>query len=214
MRLFLSSYRAGKHDKNLLEFIAGITKIAVITNAKDYKTPQERRLKIEDNFNYYRSIGLEPHEIDLRPYFHKPGAEKLLEKHNFVWLAGGNVFLLRRALRYTDLDKFFYDAIRKNEIILGGESAGAISMGPTLRYSEMDSDEDSPDYLPQGYQKKVLWDGLDLVNYVPVPHYQDPEYGDEIDHYIARLDAAGIGHKEMTNDQAIIINGSNEVFLG
>jgi dipeptidase E len=213
MRLFISSYRAGKHDDKLREFIGGIDKIAVITNAKDYKTPQDRKLKIEENFDYYRSIDLEPTEIDLRPYFHKPGAEKLLTKHNFVWLAGGNVFLLRRALNYTGLDKWLYDAVRKNEIILGGESAGAIIMGPTLKYSEMDTDEDSPNYIPEGYDKDILWDGLDFVNYVPVPHYKTPDYGDEIDRYIARLDKKGIPHKDMTDEQAIIINGDKEEFL-
>ncbi|HSW78487.1 MAG TPA: Type 1 glutamine amidotransferase-like domain-containing protein [Candidatus Babeliales bacterium] len=128
MRLFISSYRAGKHDDKLIKFVGGIHKVAVITNAKDYKTPEDRREKIEDNFNYYRSIGLEPTEIDLRLYFHKPGAEKLLAKHSFIWLAGGNVFLLRRALSYTGIDRYLYDKVRQNEVILGGESAGAVIM--------------------------------------------------------------------------------------
>jgi dipeptidase E len=213
MRLFLSSYRAGKHDTELSKLLGGINKIAVITNAKDYKTPGGRRERIEENFEYYRSIGLEPTEIDLRPYFHKPGAEKLFSNHNFVWLAGGNVFLLRRALKYTGLDKFFYDKVRQNEIILGGESAGAIIMGPTLRYSEVDTDEDSPNYIPDGYDKQVIWEGLDLVNYVPVPHYQTPDYIG-IDDYIKNLDKENIPYKKMTDDQAILINGDREKFLG
>lgn len=214
MRLFLSSYRAGIHDKELLEFIGGINKIAVIMNAKDYKTPEDRREKIEDNFNYYRSLGIEPTEIDLRPFFHKPGAEKLLSKHNFVWLAGGNVFLLRRALCYAGLDSYLYDKVRKNEIILGGESAGAIIIGPTLKYSEMETNEDSPSYIPEGYSKDVIWDGLGFISYVPVPHYQTPDYGSEIDKYIELLDKNSIAHKEMTDDQAILINGDKEEFLG
>jgi dipeptidase E len=215
MRLFLSSYRAGKHDDKLREFIGKIDKVAVVTNAKDYKTLEGRKIRIEENFDYWRSMSVKPAEIDLRPYFHKPGAEKLLSKHNFIWLAGGNVFLLRRALSYTGLDHYFYDALRKNEIILGGESAGAIIMGPTLKYSEMEADghEDSPDIVPEGYRAEVIWEGLDLIDYVPVPHYQDPDYGPEIDEYIARLEKAGLPYKAMTNDQAIIINGDKEEFL-
>jgi dipeptidase E len=213
MRLFLSSYRAGQHDNELREFIGKIKQVAVITNAKDYKIPVDRKLKIEENFDYFHSIGLEPTEIDLRPYFHKPGTESLLKNHNFIWLAGGNVFLLRRALKYTGLDKFLYDQVSKNEIILACESAGAIIMGPTLKYSEMDNDEDSPDYIPQGYSKKIIWSGLDLVSYVPVPHYKTPDYGAEIDKYIEHLDKASIPHKEMTDEQAIIINGDKEEFL-
>jgi len=213
VRLFLSSYRAGKHDDKLLEFIGKINKIAVITNAKDYKTPRDRKLKIKENFDYYRLIGLEPTEIDLRPYFHKDGAEKLFAKHNFIWLAGGNVFLLRRALKYSGVDRYLGDIVRKNEIILGGESAGAIIMGSTLKYSEIDTPEDSPHTRPEGYDKTIIWEGLNLVSYVPVPHYKTPDYEDEIDKYIAQLDAHKIAHKDMTDDQAIIINGDKEEFL-
>jgi dipeptidase E len=213
MRLFLSSYRAGRHDDKLREFLGGIDKVAVITNAKDYKTPQDRRNKVEENFDYLRTIGLRPTEVDLRPNFHKPDAEKLLAKHNFVWLAGGNAFLLRRALKYADLDKYLYDNVRKNEIILAGESAGAIIMGPTLKFSELDTDEDSPHYIPEGYDKEIIWSGLDFVSYVPVPHYKALDYGEEIDKYIKALDKNSIPHKEMTDDQAIIINGAKEEFL-
>jgi dipeptidase E len=212
MRLFLSSYRAGRHDNELRKFLGNISKVAVITNAKDYKTAKDRREKIEDNFNYYRSIGLEPTEIDLRPYFRKSGAKKLLSKHDFVWLAGGNVFLLRRALRQSGLEPVLGDGVRKNEIILGGESAGAIIMGPTLKYSEADTDEDSPDYIPEGYGKEVIWEGLDFITYVPVPHYQTPDYIG-IDDYVKNLDRERIPYKTMTDNQAIIINGDKEEFL-
>lgn len=213
MRLFLSSYRAGKYERQLLELVGKGTKLAFVSNAKDYKDPVERQLKVQESIDYWQSIGLKAGEVDLRPYFHRSGAEKLLADYNLVWLAGGNVFLLRRALSYSGLDKFLYDAVRKNEIILGGESAGAIIMGPSLKYSEMDTDEDSPNYIAAGYDKEILWDGLDLVNYVPVPHYKTPDYGPEIDEYIAKLDKADLLHKDMTDDQAILINGGKEEFL-
>jgi dipeptidase E len=213
MRLFLSSYRAGKYDNELLQLVGKGTEIAYISNAKDYKEPADRQAKIEENFGYWRSIGLKPVEIDLRPYFHKPGAEKLLAKHNFIWLAGGNVFLLRRALSYTGLDRHFYDAVRKNEIILGGESAGAIIMGPTLRHSEVENDlEDSQHYAPEPYSKEVIWEGLELIDYVLVPHYKSGGYIG-IDEYVANLEKDKIPYKTMTDDQAIVINGFDEKFL-
>jgi dipeptidase E len=212
MRLFLSSYRAGKHDADLRELLGKIDKVAVITSAKDYKTPEGRKVRVQENFDYWKSLDIEPTEIDLRPYFHKPGAEKLLAKHNFIWLAGGNVFLLRRALNYTGLDRYFYDAVRKNEIILGGESAGAIIMGPTLKYSETEEDEDSPAYVPDGYEKQTVWEGLQLVDYVPVPHHNSPGYIG-IEEYIKNLDKEKIPYKTMTDAQAILINGDKEEFL-
>lgn len=214
MRLFLSSYRAGKHEAELKSFIGNINKIAVITNAIDYKTPEDRDFRLNENFEYYRSQGLEPTEVDLRSSFHKEEAEGQLKGFQFIWLAGGNVFLLRRALKYAGLDKYLTSKVKNDEIILGGESAGAIVMGPTLKYSQMDTNEDSPNYIPDGYHDGVIWDGLSLVNFVPIPHYLAEDYGDEINRYIQRLDKVGIPHREMTNDQAIVINGDKEEFLG
>jgi dipeptidase E len=212
MRLFLSSYRAGKHDDKLLEFLNGINDVGVITNAKDYKTPEGRAQRVGESFDFFKSLGVQPTEIDLRPYFHKDGADKLLDKHRFIWLAGGNVFLLRRALKYTGLDKSLRDKVTPDKIILGGESAGAIIVGPTLKYSEVDTDEDSPNYIPAGYDKEAIWSGLNLVDFVPVPHYQTPDYIG-IDDYIKNLEKDNIPHKKMTDDQAIVIYGEKEEFL-
>ncbi|HEU4607243.1 MAG TPA: Type 1 glutamine amidotransferase-like domain-containing protein, partial [Chitinophagaceae bacterium] len=189
-------------------------KVAVVTNAKDYKTPQEREVKVKELLEYLSDLGLRTTEVDLRKYFSNHAAlEKTLKKYQAIWLAGGNVFLLRRALKQSGLDKILYDKVRKNELIYGGESAGAIVAGPTLKFSEMEGDEDDPQYIAEGYDSKVLWDGLNFVNYVPVPHYLDSDYGADIDEYIERLNNAGIAHKNMTNAQAIIINGDKEEFL-
>lgn len=215
MRLFLSSYRAGRYDHRLREFLGTTNKVAVITNAKDYKSFDDRRSKIAENFQYFRSVGLEPTEIDLRPYFFKSGTAKLLTNHSFVWLAGGNAFLLRRALAYSGMDRFLFDQARSNKIILAGESAGAIVTGPTLRYSEMDvaGHEDSPDFIAPGYQKEVIWEGLGLVDYVPVPHYESPDYKKEIKRYMKLLEVNYIPYKAMTDEQAIIIDGDKQEFL-
>lgn len=215
MRLFLSSYRAGRHEHRLREMLGPISKVAVITNAKDYKPPHERRAKVAENFDYYRSIGLEPTEIDLRPYFHQTGAHKLLANHEFIWLAGGNAFLLRRALAYSGLDKFLYDQVRWNEYILAGESAGAIVTGPTLRFSEMDAagHEDSAAFISPGYRKEIIWEGLDFIAFVPVPHYKARGYRKEVDRYLKLLERNSIPHKAMTDNQAILINGAHEEFL-
>lgn len=214
MRLFLSSYRAGKYDQKLLEFIGDIKKVAVITNAKDYKPPEDRQAKIEDNFSYYRSIGIEPTEIDLRPYFHKPGASELLKGFEFVWLAGGNAFLLRRALYYAGLDEYLISAVKNNSIIYGGESAGTIMASPTLRGSEDDStNEDDPRYIPEGYDKEILWDGLGFIDYVLVPHYQSPEIGESIEGYIRYLEKRNIPYRKITDEQALIVDGEREQLL-
>jgi dipeptidase E len=213
MRLFLSSYRAGNHPDRLTELFGKGTKVGVITNAKDYKIPKGREAKVKENFDYMGKIGLKPEEIDLRKYFDGQGDIKHdIRKYTAFWMQGGNVFLFLRALRQSGLEPILADLVRKNEVVLGGESAGAIIMGPTLKYSEVDTDEDSPNYIAQGYNKDVIWEGLDFINYVPVPHYQTPGYIG-IDDYIKNLYKEKIPYKKMTDDQAISINGDKDEFL-
>jgi dipeptidase E len=213
MRLFLSSFRAGKHAKELIKLVGSGTEFAYISNAKDYKNSGDRKAKIKENLDYWRSIGLKPVEVDLRPNFHKSGAEGLLKNYGFIWLGGGNAFLLRRALSYTGADRYLYDAVRKNEVILGGESAGAIITGPTLRFSEVENDmEDSQFYTPEPYLKNVIWEGLNLVDFVPVPHFDSPGYVG-IDEYVDNLEKEKIPYKKMTDEHAILINGDKEEFL-
>jgi len=214
MRLFLSSYRAGSYDDKLLEFLGNINKVAVITNAKDYKPSEERKIKVEENLDYFRSLGIEPTEIDLRPYFHKKDAEKMFDGFDFVWLAGGNAFLLRRALKYTGVDKFLITEVKKGSLIYGGESAGEILACPTLHGSEDDSgNEDDPNYIPRGYDEKVLWDGLGFINFVLVPHYKNPDIGESIEGYISYLKKHNITFETITDDEVFIVDGEKQEFL-
>lgn len=214
MRLFLSSYRAGNYPGKLVELFGKNTRVAVITNAKDYKPPKEREIKVKEVLDFFLDLGLKPDELELKKYFtSQVNWNSEMDSYQSVWLAGGNVFLLRRALKQSGIDKFLYDSVRKNEIIYGGESAGAMVAGPTLRYSEMEGDEDNPNFVTEEYEKEILWDGLHFIDYVPVPHHRAPDYGLEIDSYIHRLDGASIPHKEITDNQAIVINGFKEEFL-
>lgn len=217
MRLFLSSYRAGGHNAELLDFLRGIEKVAFISNAKDYKTQAERNISMRENFDFWQSLRIEPSEVDLKPYFHKTGAEKLLDGFDFVWLAGGNAFLLRRALKYSGLDKYLIGRVRSGSLAYGGESAGAILAAPTLRGSE-DEDtpdhEDDPNYVPKGYDRKVLWDGLGFLDFVPVPHYQSADVGESIVGYIKYLDEHKIPRKTIREDQVLIVDGGSSRVLG
>src|SRR4051812_39310919 len=112
MRLFLSSYQAGRHSDRLVELLGGIKRVGIITNAKDYKTPEGRQERVGEIFDFFKSIGMEPEEIDLRPFFNKSGAQERLSKYKFIWLAGGNTFLLRRALRYSEIDHCLVDKVQ------------------------------------------------------------------------------------------------------
>jgi dipeptidase E len=209
MRLFLSSYRAGNYNEKLVELFGENTKVAVITYAKDDKDFQERNESVEEVVKFLKTLGFKPVEIDLKKYFKKSDfAEEDLKKYQAVWVAGGNTFVLVRALAQSGAGKVFGDMVRKNKIIYGGESAGAILAAPTLTGTQFGDD---PAVVPEGYKNKVIWRGLNLIAYHIVPHYESAWEGasDMID----ELKNKDLEYKTITDDQVIVINGSKEEFL-
>jgi dipeptidase E len=208
MRLFLSSYRAGNYDRELAGLVGG-AETAVITNAKDHKAPEERSESVDSILDFLAQLAIKPVELDLRPYFNESDRlESVLRKYQAVWVAGGNTFILRRALKLSQADRLLYDMVRKNEIIYAGESAGAILATPTLTGVEHGDD---PNLVPAGYPNETISSGLDFISYHIVPHYQSEWEGAE--GMIMELKKKGLDYKTLTNEQAILINGDREEFL-
>jgi dipeptidase E len=206
MQLFLSSYRFGNFESGLLEIVGENAHVGVVTNAKDYKSESERMTSVKDLFQSFSEIGITPHEIDLRRYFGNTEDMTLeLEKYDFVWLAGGNTFVLRKALKYSGADTHIAERVRNNTLLYGGESAGAIMATPTLKGVEFGDD---PYSIPAGYKDEEIWDGLGLVPFCIVPHYESGWEGDE--RMIDTLEAERLPYKTLTDSQVLIISDSGE----
>lgn len=209
MRLFLSSYRFGDCSDALIELLGETDKVGVITNAKDYKSAMERTKSVQDVFDSFKELGINPYEIDLRAYFKYPdGLRSVLDAYSFVWLAGGNTFVLRRALKATGADELLRSYVRENKLIYGGESAGAVLAGPSLQGVEFGDD---PYVVPEGYSDEDIWDGLGLVPYSIVPHYESDWEGYE--RMIEVLEEADIPYKALNDHQVIVVSGDSEKVL-
>ena len=50
-----------------------------------------------------------------------------------IWVNGGNVFLLRRAMQQSGLDNVIIERKSDDGFVYSGYSAGACVVGPTLR---------------------------------------------------------------------------------
>lgn len=209
MRLFLSSYRAGKYEKRFREIIGDVRKVLIITNAKDDKSGLERQESVQEVFDFFKKLNIQPYELDLRPFFQKKeGLEDKLEQYKFIWIAGGNTFVLRRALNYSGGDKLLIDLIKADKVIYGGESAGAIIATPSLTGVEFGDD---PNDVPKGYEKKIIKGGLELVPFHIVPHYRSAWFGA---YDMAKaLKKNNLSYKTLTDDQAIIVDGDKVEIL-
>ena len=179
MRLFLSSEGFGNYPDRLGELVGKNKKVAFIDNAKDFLEAEEREAHVQEKKAEFEALGFEFQEFDLRSYFHKNNKLlDLLSNFGLIWLSGGNTFILRRALAYSDLDNILKDLVAADKIVYGGSSAGSIIPTPSLQGTEYG---DEPNEIPKGYKKEIIWSGLNLVSFHIVPHYKSEWFREESD---------------------------------
>ena len=171
MRLYLSSERLGERAGALLDMLSG-PRIAVIANGYDGASAMARdiyRTEVYDPVAEFKSLGLDPHEVDLRAHFGDAASlRQRLQGFDLVWVTGGNSFVLRRAMKQSGFDTIIRDMLDADAIAYGGYAAGAVVAGPSLRGLEL---MDDPFELPDGYDEPLIWNGLGLTPFAIVPHY-------------------------------------------
>jgi len=147
-------------------------KTAYISNTLDFSNDLKRRRQSEkSDIEQLVAVGLDVEKLDLRDYFTKSG--KLVEKideFGVIWVKGGNVFVLRQAMKTSGYDKLLQKvANERNDLLYGGYSVGVCVLTPSLRGIDLMDDITIFQY-PE--QQEVVWDGLNLINYSIVPHYK------------------------------------------
>lgn len=213
MKLFLSSYRLGNSPEAFSEMVAEGGQVAVIENAKDSMPPSERSERLAQQIEAIESLGLKASELDLRNHFGKKlDAKRDLANHDAVWVCGGNVFLLRRAMRDSGFDEAIQERIKNEEIVYGGYSAGSCVLSPSLRGIELVDDSTA---VEQVYGKEVVWEGLGLIPFSIAPHYhsEHPE-AEAIEKVVTFFEQENIPYKAVRDGQAIVFNGSEEKLIG
>jgi dipeptidase E len=193
VRLYLSSYRLGDRFDELVNVVGPGARAAVIANAVDLIPIEDRLAYARTGFDpvaQFRSSGLDADELDLRAFFGKPAElAAALADVRLVWANGGNAFLLRRAMRQSGLDEILKRRVPAGELIYGGWSAGAVVAGPSLRGIDL---MDEPYVVADGYAAAPVWEGLALVDFSIVPHF-------ESDH--PESEAAARAHAYMTAEK-------------
>ncbi len=128
--------------------------------------------------NALREAGLNLKDLDLKAYFEKPEAlrNKLLELKG-LWISGGNVFVLRQSMKLSGLDRILTEDLKDSDFVYGGYSAAGCVLSPRLdAYAIVDDAKD----LPYPKQREQVWEGLGLIDFVFLPHFESnhPESAD------------------------------------
>ena len=171
MKLYLSSYKFGDDPQQLANLYGENKKVAVVVNAWDvYPEGERRQSGIQKEIDGLKEIGLQPELIDLRNYFGKQEELKdKLSEFGGLWVTGGNTFVLRRAFSASGMDSWLRTHRGDNNFVYGGYSAGICVLTKDLKNIEI---MDEPNIVPDGYQPEVIWEGVGLVDFAIVPHFQ------------------------------------------
>lgn len=197
MRLFLASERFGKFEKKFINMVGKNARVAYIMNAADMREENERLEYAETVGKEIYALGFTADEIDLRD-FSPDTIKNELKKYTTIIVAGGNTFVLRYIMQKSGFDVAIKNALRLNEILYAGWSAGAMVAGPTIDGSQCMDD-------PELAEVQVL-DGLKLIDYAIIPHCDSEKYGETAKEYETHLINKDIPYKMLNDDQVLIID--------
>jgi len=203
MKYYLSSYEIGNETEKLKNLVPK-GKIGYIPNARDFTgaDPARRANRNEKDTGSLRKLGLEVEMLNLQDYFGKRDELKnKLEKLGAIFISGGNVFVLRQAMKLSGLDETLKE-LRDTDFLYAGYSAAGCVLAPSLKGMDIVDPLDTP----YNEQKEILWDGLGFVDFRFVPHWDSnhPESAD-IEKEIAYCKENNISYKPIRDGEVIII---------
>lgn len=206
MKLYLSSYKVGDEPEKLRALFSDNKSVGYIPNALDFTNADAERRKahIEKDMKSVEQIGLHPVLLDLKEYFEKKETLKTkLSELGGLFISGGNTFVLRQAMKLSGLDNILINSEIPEEFVYAGYSAAGCVLSSTLKsYSIVD---DATDH-PYGEQHETIWEGLGLIDFAFMPHYNsDHQESDDIQKEIAYCEKHGIPYKTLRDGEAMVI---------
>jgi dipeptidase E len=138
----------------------------------------ERAFRVDPNFNF-------------REFF---------SSYDFIFISGGNIFVLTYWMQKTGCREILKNLIVDNKVVYGGASVGAIYL-----YKDMDiyKEFDDPTKAPEKVDE-----GLDLINFAPIPHWENEAFRPIMQHTKDKFEAIGVRTYPITDDQGLFFEDS------
>jgi dipeptidase E len=206
MKFYLSSYKIGNQPEKLVALFSDNKKIGYIPNALDFTKadPERRRKHIERDMQELIDLGFQVELLDLKNYFGKENT--LIEKLRGlggVFISGGNTFILRQAMRLCGLDTILKEYKNREDFVYAGYSAAGCVLSPSLKgYAIVDDATD----LPYADQKETLWEGLGMIDYAFLPHFNSNHLeSEDVAREVQYCKDNNISYKTLRDGEALII---------
>lgn len=214
MRLYLSSFRLGDHPAALTRLAPTPGPALIIANACDDADPATRSAAVEREHSTLRDLGYTTEELDLRDHLHHRAAlARRFTLAQLLWVRGGNVFVLRTALRRSGADVLITELLRTDEVAYGGYSAGACVLAPSLRGLERCDD---PAASTRVWGEPAIDDGLGVLDRAVVPHLDSPGHPESavLDQVAADYARTGVAHHRLRDGDVLVVDGDQTTLLG
>lgn len=169
MILYLSSQKFGIDTTFLKEWIIEHgNKILLIFNALDAKGQEKIDNNVNDDISLLEQIGFEVKVLDLKEYFeNQEELKQICQKYNSFCVMGGNVFVLRQAMKYSGFDTILEEKENDENCLYIGYSSGCCVLSKDIAIYK---DVDEPIIF---YNKgQIIYEGSGLIDYIFVPHYK------------------------------------------
>ncbi len=204
MVLYLSSQKFGKDEFYLKEWINNHNnKILLIFNAMDVKGKEKINNNIKEDVSLLEKIGFDVNIIDLKEYFDKYAELKqICQNYNAFCVMGGNVFVLRQAMKYSGFDVFLKEINADDDYLYIGYSAGSCVLSEQL---DILKTVDEPiDFYNKG---EIIYDGIGLIRYTFIPHYKSNYHKAHlIDEIVNKCKNEKINYKAFKDGEVTIEN--------
>lgn len=206
--MYLSSFRVGNCPQQLVVLTRGDIRTAVIANAMDGAPPEVRLAGVERELTALADLGLVAEELDLRTLRPATVSDEL-NRYGVVWLRGGNTFMLRHALAESGADCELTSRLENDSIVYAGYSAGPCVLGPSLCGLEA---VDDPGLVEATYGRPPIWDGLGVLGFSIVPHFDSPEHPESaaLGRVAEKYQRDGIPHRTLRDGDVLIVDGGKQ----
>ena len=211
MRLYLASNDLGDFSEKLLELVGKNHKVLVISNARDHRRPKERKAIVDEDMGILASCGLEPKELDLRPYFHKY-VELRKYIHDFepgcIFAMGGNVYSLATAIYLSGMRQILKQDLIEDKYVYAGYSAGSMNASEDL-LNYRDSYGKHEDRLEEAKSiyGEVFTRGLGVIQAYICPHADEEKYDEICKKAKQEIEEKGLEPIILNNSDVVVLQG-------
>ncbi len=126
-------------------------------------------------------------------------SKDLINTADLVFFGPGETYLLTYWVTQKGLYNYLKERSFSGNLVLGGESGGALFMcGDIIVYRP---------FLDKSVVPEVIEEGLGLVDFYPLPHYNDERYGKDIKEIEKKLRSSGESVIPINNNQIYVFEG-------